>query len=140
MRPESITSVERSLEDLSRLGGIVSSFPYSHWLRTVGAVQGRLDSDWLYTDSNWLVVVTPALGPLDLLRRTAVLDTQYGFHLDVLLAQVLQTIGSTARWSRFEDLMFGQLLPFAPRFVQLLGQAAAATHKNPRDLASDDWQ
>jgi hypothetical protein len=140
MRPPSITAVEGNLEDLSRLGGIASSCPYSHWLHIVGAVQDCPNGEWLYTDVNWLVAATPASGPLDLLRRTAVLDPQYRFHLDILLAQVLHTIGSSARWSRFEELVFGPLLGFAPRFVQLLGYAATAVNTNLRDLSSTSWQ
>src|SRR5581483_220757 len=140
MRPESITAIEKDLEDLSRLGGIASSCPCSHWLRAVGAIRGSSDGDWWFTDENWLVLTTPASGPLDLVRRTAVLDPQYRFYLDILLAQVLQTIGAAARWNRFEELLFGQLLAFAPRFVQLLGQVASVMNTNPRDLSTDAWQ
>src|SRR3954471_16317113 len=100
MRPPSITAVESNLEDLSRLGGITSSCPYSRWLHVVGAVQNCPKAEWLYTDVIWLAAATPASGPLDLLRRTAVLDPKYRFHVDILLAQVLHTIASSARWSR----------------------------------------
>lgn len=140
MRPPSITAVEGNLEDLSRFGGIASSCPHLQWLHIVGAVRNHGDDEWLYTDVNWLSTVVPASGPLDLLRRTAVLDPKYRFHLDVLVAQVLHTIGSTARWSRFEELIFGPLLAFAPRFVQLLGYAARTLNTNPRDLSSGSWQ
>ena len=100
MRPRSINDVEQNLLDLARLGGISWGNSHSVWLRSVGAVQEGSSHDWLYTDQNWLAAVEPATGPLDLLRRTAVLDSQYRFHLDLLVAQVLQTIGSAARWGR----------------------------------------
>src|SRR5437879_4935453 len=106
MRPKSIWEIEKTLEELARLGGAPSDTAYLTWLRLVGAVQDRLDSGWFHTDLNWLAVATPASGPLDLLRRTAIRDPQYRFHLDLLLAQVLQVIATAARWNRFEGLIF----------------------------------
>ena len=140
MRPRSINDVEQSLLELARLGGISWGDAHSTWLRSVGAVQEGSSHDWLYTDQNWLAAVDPATGPLDLLRRTAVLDPQYRFHLDLLVAQVLQTIGSAARWARFEELIFGALLPFAPRFVQLLELASSTTNMPPFDLSTSSWE
>jgi hypothetical protein len=56
------------------------------------------------------------------------------------VAQVLQTIGSAARWARFEELIFGALLPFAPRFVQLLELASSTTNLPPFDLSTSSWE
>lgn len=140
MRPQSINDVEQNLLELARLGGISWGGAHSAWLRSVGAVQDGSSRDWLYTNLSWLAAVEPATGPLDLLRRTAVLDPQYRFHLDLLLAQVLQTIGSAARWSRFDELIFGALLPFAPRFVQLLELASSTTNMPPFDLSTSCWE
>ena len=140
MRPQSISEIKETLLDLARLGAVPSATPYSLWLRVVGAIQSNQDANWLYTDRTWLRTATPASGPLDLLRRTAVLDPHYRFHLDVLVAEVLQTIASTARWNRFEELIFGPLLHFAPRFVQLLESAASTLRTSPADLSASSWQ
>lgn len=140
MRPKSIKEVERHVEALARYGGVRSDIPYSTWLLLTGAVQSRPEGPWLFTDENWLAGATPASGPLDLLHRTAVRDPQYRFHLDVLLAQVLQAIGTAARWSRFEELLCGPLKSFAPRFVQLLHHATIETQTKPNDLSPSSWQ
>jgi hypothetical protein len=140
MRPLSIHEVERSVGELARFGGVLSDTPYAAWLRLVGAVQDGPHSPWLYTDLNWLTTATPASGPLDLLRRTAIRDPQYRFHLDLILTQVLQAVGTAARWIRFENLLFGPLMHFAPRFVQLLEFAAAQNQDKSVELPSISWE
>jgi len=140
MRPHSINDVKDSLLGLARLGGVPSIVPYAQWLKVAGAVQQLQDPNWLYTDKIWLRTTTPAAGTLDLLRRTAVLDPCYRFHLDILVAEVLQTIATTARWGRFEELIFGPLVDFAPRFVQLLEHAASTFGLTPGDLSDTSWR
>lgn len=140
MRPPSIHDVERNVGELARFGGVLSDTPYAAWLRLVGAVQDSPDSPWLYTDGHWLATATPASSPLDLLRRTAIRDPQYRFHLDLTLAQVLQAVGTAARWIRFEDLLFGPLIQFAPRFVQLLEFAAAQNQDKSVELSAVSWE
>lgn len=120
MRPREIHQMQSTLQALSRCGGISSAIQYGSWLVSVGAVGRGEPDDWLVTDPVWLSHATPARDDLDLLRRTAIGDAMYRFHVDSMVAEVLAAIAAGARWDRLEELLFGALTAFAPRFVQLL--------------------
>src|SRR5881397_419788 len=120
MRPEDIEQVLPTLETLATHGGARPVSDHVAWLRSVGAAVASPGTDWAVPSSTWLEAATPARDRLDVLRRTVIRDPGYRAHLDLALSSVLFAIGITERWRRFEELVRGPFLIFAPRFVQLL--------------------
>jgi hypothetical protein len=119
-RPERILELGVVLESLAICGAVEANSTVAAWISSVGAAHPDKTGEWLCTDRDWLRHVLPAVGRLDLLRRTAIRDPLYRFHLDTIVAEVVGLIGKSARWHRLDELLFGPLLQFSPRLVQLL--------------------
>lgn len=119
MRPADIEQLAPTLETLATYGGVRPVSDHLSWLRGVGAVV-EAEAAWTLPSIVWLDAVAPARDRLNVLRCTAIRDPGYRAHLDLSLASVLSAIGVAERWKRFEELILGPLLAFAPRFVQLL--------------------
>jgi len=120
MRPERIVDLGETLELLATYGAIRAAAPGAAWLSSVAAAHLDPTGQWLCADRHWLRHVLPACDRLDLLRRTAIRDPLYRFHLDAMIAEVLEAIGHSARWQRLEELLFGRMVEFSARFAQLL--------------------
>jgi hypothetical protein len=139
MRTRDLTPMMDLLEGLACVGGVRPGAEEREWLLTTGATSDDEESGWLLTDHDWVCSVLPAKNHLDLLRETAIRDPLYRFHLDVLVSQVLQAVARSERWARFEELMSGPFLYFAPRFVQLLELASLVTGVDRRELTESSW-
>ena len=136
MRPTDILSLGEVLESLAQHGAVQPEATTGLWLRSVGAVHPDSSGLWLFADRHWLRHVLPAADKIDLIRRTAIRDPLYHFHLDTMLAEVLEAIGRGARWQRLEGLLFGSLMGFSSRFVQLLELAKESL---PYAQSGLDW-
>ncbi|OJH38240.1 hypothetical protein [Cystobacter ferrugineus] len=139
MRPADIEQLAPTLETLATYGGGRPASEHISWLRDVGAAVED-PTAWTLPSIVWLEAVAPARDRLDVLRRTAIRDPGYRAHLDLSLASVLSTIGSAERWKRFEELIQGPLLPFAPRFVQLLEWLERWRGQRCRMFDASVWQ
>ncbi len=120
MRPTAILELTDVLQSLALNGAVPASATGGLWLTSVGAVHLDALEQWLCTDPEWFHNIARARSLLEVVRRTAIRDPLYRFHVDTMVAEVLESIGRSGRWQRLEELLFGPLLPFATRFVQLL--------------------
>lgn len=128
-----------SLEELACCGGLRFGVEGENWLLLTGASSEDRESGWLLADPDWVRSVLPASNELELLRRTAIRDPLYRFHLDVLVSQVLQAVARFERWARLEELLAGPFLSFAPRFLQLLKMASTFNSVDSRELTDSSW-
>src|SRR3954470_23044695 len=120
MRPKAILELTDVLQSLALNGAVPVSAIGGRWLASVGAVHRDASEQWLCTDPEWFHNIARSRSLVDVVRRTAIRDPVYRFHVDTMVAEVLESIGRSGRWQRLEELLFGRLLPFAARFVQLL--------------------
>src|SRR5262245_5889775 len=127
MRPRALVQIGKLLQSLVSNGAAPAGVPEEVWLRSVVAVYPDASGQWLCTDREWFRSVAGTHESVDIVRRTAIRDPLYRFHIDTMLAEVLQSIGRSGRWQRLEELLFGAALPFAARFVQLLEFAGEQT-------------
>jgi hypothetical protein len=120
VRPADLQELLPTLEGLATHGGARPRHDHAVWLRSVGAAVPSSETDWAVPTLSWIESAVPARDRVDILRRTAIRDPGYRAHLDLVLASVLHAVGRAERWRRFDELVQGPLLTFAPRFVQLL--------------------
>jgi hypothetical protein len=128
------------LENLIRYGAVQAPMEYRRWLQQIGVTEVSLYPNWVVPTAAWLESALPAMGPVDLLRRTAVRDLRYRLHVDAMIASVLHAIGVSRLWKRLEQLLLGRFKPFAPRFVQLLEWQERRTGKPVHQLGERAWQ
>lgn len=129
-------------DELGRLGayGMAQVSPeHSPWLEACGVAVQTDTAGCLLATSRWLAAALPARDPLDLLRKTLIRDATYRLHLDLVMASVLQAVGSTARWARLEELLRDSCRTFSPRFVALLEWMMQRTGKPAPILEPEDW-
>lgn len=137
MRAEETATIKRHLSNLvcygvSRLDGMDAQL----FLQTgVAGVAG----DLLIADDLWLKSVLKARSIDELLRSMAIRQPEYRLHLDVVLGSLLCNIGRGERWQRLEDLIYGQCLCFAPRFVQLMEGLSLLADKSIKEIDDGDW-
>lgn len=139
MRPADIEQLAPTLESLATYGGARATNDHVSWLRDVG-VAVQIPAGWTVPCSAWLQAAAPARDSLDVLRRTAIRDPGYRSHLDLSIAAVLSAIGVAERWRRFEELLQGALLQFAPRYVQLLEWLERRQGKRCSTFESSIWE
>jgi hypothetical protein len=123
VRPIHITNVLPILSALATRGAVRANCEYAEWLLAIGAAFADESQEWLYADPHWIRTVAPASDNNVFLRRTAIRDPTFRFHLDLMLSEVLETIGEACRWERLEELLFARFIPFAARFAQVLDYA-----------------
>ncbi|MCI0390298.1 MAG: hypothetical protein MOB07_16230 [Acidobacteria bacterium] len=140
MRPQEIDKLIPALEQLACCGGVSTNVNDGDWLLLVGAAWKNEETGWLLADWEWIDSSLPARDELDLLRKTAIRDPRYRFHLDVMISSVLQAIARSCRWARLEELLGGPFINFAPRFVQLLELASSETGTACLELTEASWQ
>ncbi len=130
--PKDLDALQDLLVELA-LGGMLEKAPKCHrWLEGAGIAQAT-DDEHLTPTEDWLSCSLPASSPADLLTRTLLRDPLYRLHVDVLVTEVVAAVGSSGRWQRLEDLLFGDLASLAPRVSALLDSA------QPPDQPARPW-
>jgi hypothetical protein len=110
------------------------------WVRNSGVAETAQSGEWMAPSRGWIEDVLPAGNSLDLLRRTVLLLPSYRAHLDIVLCAVLHAVGSSERWARFEELLFGPYAPFAQRFAALLEWQEREIGVKAVELGQHIWQ
>jgi hypothetical protein len=139
-RPDELEAVRLPLWQLVACGGVRNNTPAAGWLLRIGVAWPSDPPGWLIADLAWLRAALPATTETDLLRKAAVRDVAYRFHLDLLVGRVLSEVGHSGRWGRLTELLRGPLNGYAPRFVQLLELLSAATGRRAAELRELDWE
>lgn len=140
MRPVNLIALQNDLHLLAIHGGIQTHAAHKQWLHSTGIVHTAPGTSWCPAVKEWLGATLPAEDERDLVRRTLLRDPLYRLYVDGMVAAVLQKIGATARWTRFEELITGTLKPFAPRLVALMEWQSVIKQKAPFELDLSDWQ
>ncbi|AUB82275.1 hypothetical protein THSYN_15850 [Candidatus Thiodictyon syntrophicum] len=123
--PVDLNALQAELVELA-LGGVVEPRPGTQsWLAATGITRTTADGR-LVADDDWLICSLPAPSDKELLVRSLLRDPLYRLHLDLRLAQIVTAVGVSGRWSRLEDLLFGELSPLAPRLAALVELARPA--------------
>jgi hypothetical protein len=121
-RPSDLDALQANLVELA-LGGAIAPEPgVRGWLEAIG-VAGAMEGDSIVADEDWLGCSLPSRSAKDLLARTLLRDPLYRLHVDLALGEVVTAVGASGRWSRLEDLLFGELAVLAPRLVALVDLA-----------------
>lgn len=140
MRPVDLSLLQNDLHFLAVHGRAQVNPVHKDWLHATGAVQSAPGTTCCFAVREWLNATLPAEDERDLVRRTLLRDPLYRLYVDGMVASVLQKIGATARWARFEQLLTGTLMPFAPRLVALMEWQSMLKQKPPYELDLADWQ
>lgn len=136
---ENLESLLPELENLAMFGAARIPEKYRLFLVAIGVVNEDSLETWSTPTASWLDDTLPCKDNKELLRRTILRNYQYRAHLDIYIASVLHAIGITERWQRMEELVFGQLLPFMPRFVQLLEWQQEKNGKPIHQMTDSEW-
>lgn len=128
------------LEAFATYGGALPGSQVGAWLQDCGLAESAQSGAWLEPSRIWVEEVLPARNSLDLLRRTVLLLPRYRAHVDIVLCTVLHAVGSSERWGRFEELLFGSYAPFAQRFTALLEWQECETGMKALELGQHAWQ
>ena len=142
MFPKNVERIIPFLETLAVHGAVRSreGDDCIEWLQSIGVVQHSNNPDWLVPLTRWVEDTLPATSDLELLRKTAIRDPRYRAHLDFSVCSVLNAVGKAERWARFEELLLGPYLPFAPRLVQLLEWQTSRVNLRAAELDERAWR
>ncbi|QDU37644.1 hypothetical protein Mal4_19590 [Maioricimonas rarisocia] len=139
MRPRDIDSLEPVLEEIVTHGAAMAPKSWHQWLVATGVALPTPRAGWLSATQCFLQDATPAPEPIDLVRCAAIRDPRYRLYLDVTLLSVMHTVGTTDRWQRLEDLLFGRCRALAPRLMQLVDSEVRRHRRKLREVRATDW-
>lgn len=117
-------AVQAGLVELALGGAIAPALDLRGWLESL-AIARPADGDTVIADEDWLACALPSASAEELLLRTLLRDSSYRLHVDVSLAEIIAAIGASGRWSRLEELVFGDLAVMTPRLAALTALAKA---------------
>jgi hypothetical protein len=118
-RPDDLDDLQGSLEELAVGGSISATVSCRDWLESI-CIAEAAGANQLIGTQDWLHCSLPAPSGSDLLVRTLLRDPLYRLHIDLVLAGVVSAIGTSGRWRRLEELLFGDLQALSPRIASLL--------------------
>ena len=96
--------------------------------------------DWLVPLTRWVEDTLPAKVIWNCSGRLPSAIPRYRAHLDFSVCSVLNAVGKAERWARFEELLLGPYLPFAPRLVQLLEWQTSRVNLRAAELDERAWR
>ena len=137
--PDNVECLSDVLMGLATYGGARVPIEWQEWLLSVGVAVRTDGGSWMFPTDAFLRDALPAQDALDLLRRVAVRDPMYRFHLDLSLLSVIHAVASAERWRRLEELLFDSCRAIAPRLIQLLEWEMARAGRGARQLTDSDW-
>ena len=130
-RPEQLARLQDDLVALATFGMAKVCSQHRAWLSAIGVISDTHEPAGSWASPSWLDVSTPAKNKRELLRKVLIRDPLYRLHIDLMVSAVLQAVGASTRWKRFEELLHGAFGVFCPRFVSLLEWQSIVTGKSP---------
>ncbi|MBT2989943.1 MAG: hypothetical protein KME65_13395 [Candidatus Thiodiazotropha sp. (ex Ctena orbiculata)] len=130
----------RDLEVLATYGRGRIRKSHRQWLNNIGVLVDGRESEEVQPRRDWLDKTLPCTDWRELLCQSLLRDPNYRLHVDIAVSAIIQTIGATGRWARFEALVFQSFNYFVPRFAGLLGLISRTYNKEPYELTLEDWQ
>jgi len=140
MRPQSIKANIQHVEDLAVFGGTQCAPELAAYLAGIGIANASdTDDPWCHPTFDAMLHLFPSASDNELARRLAIRDPLYRYHLDLALCSTVHAIGSSERWQRFEQIIFGDLLSIAPRILQVIAAVSGRAGVTAIELKSDHW-
>jgi hypothetical protein len=139
-RPQDIQQLAPVIDRLVTCGGARVPKDAAAYLRYVGVGASDGMSDWMWPTQAFLSRALPASDINDLLRRVAVRDMRYRFHVDLSMCSVIHAVAISERWKRLEELLLGQCRTIAPRLVQILSWLALSSNLQIREISAAKFQ
>lgn len=139
-RPHDIQQFAPVIDRLVTCGGARVPNDAALYLRNVGVGASDGLSEWMWPTQTFLARALPASDINDLIRRVAIRDMKYRFHVDLSMCSVIHAVAISERWMRLEELLLGPCKSIAPRLMQILSWIALKSNLQIRQIPASTFQ